>query len=221
MHPSVTGSIPDVFWNAERLYEGTLWHYFPQILSAPNRDNGYHNTRHTLHMTWLGHEAARYYREELGPRRIRNLLVANIKHDHGHSGRSTNEVPDRQNLEVAEASLRATAAPEDRPHLDDIAEIMWATEFPHRHLAQPSLEQRIIRDCDVSQAMHPAWFDMICIGLGQEWGQSPLEMLRIQEPFLRSLVFETKWAKERFPSTAIEAKVTEVRGLLAGLESVV
>lgn len=219
-HPAVIGSIPDVFWNVDRLYEGTLWHYMPQILSAPNRNNGYHNTRHTLHMAWLGYMAGLYYREELSPRRIRNMLVAKIKHDHGHSGRPTSEVPDEENLRVAEASLRENAAPEDRAHLDDIAEIMWATEFPHRPIAQPSLEQRIIRDSDVTQALHPAWFDLICVGLGTEWSKTPLEMLQVQEPFLRSIRFETEWAQQRFPAVAIEKKVTEVRGLLQGLQSV-
>lgn len=215
-----TGTLPLIFGNTESLYEGTLWYYLPQILEAPNKDHGFHNTRHTLHVVWLCYEAIRFYRGALSPRRARNLLVSGVKHDHDHSGRSALIVPDAENLRRAEANLRATAAPEDGAHLDDIADIMWATEYPHRQIENPSLEQRIIRDADPTQALHPAWFDQICLGLGSEWDKTPLEMLEVQEPFLNSLHFDTTWGKQRFPPSSITEKINEVNALLAGLRSV-
>lgn len=220
MQYQVTGHLPQIFGNTDGLYDGTLWHYLPFVLNAPNKLNGYHNTRHTLHVTWMCYEAAKFYQDHLSKRKIRNVLIGGIKHDYGQSGRPVHVIPDEENLRVAEASLRSIAAPEDRPYLDDIANIMWATHFPHKHIEHPSLEQRIIRDADLSQALHPAWFDIICIGLGSEWGKTALEMLEIQEPFLRSITFETDWAKERFPPEAIEQKIVEVNKLLAGLRSV-
>jgi 3'5'-cyclic nucleotide phosphodiesterase len=84
---AVTGDLPGIIGNDERLYEGDLTFYFQVLFfKSSNLYNPYHNLRHTLHVLWLSHKACRYYRSALSPRRMRNLLIAALFHDFDHPG---------------------------------------------------------------------------------------------------------------------------------------
>ena len=105
----VTGDLPEIVGNEERLYEGDLSLYFRILFfESSNLNNPYHNFRHTLHVVWLCHKACLYYQEQLTPRQMRNLLIAAIFHDFDHPGHPHRgeEDPDRINIDIAIAGLR-------------------------------------------------------------------------------------------------------------------
>jgi hypothetical protein len=91
----ITGDIPKIIANHARLYKGDLIPYFRTIFfSATNLENPYHNLRHMLHVTWLCHQACAYYRAELTPLQIRELLIAALFHDFNHPGHPHQGKPD-------------------------------------------------------------------------------------------------------------------------------
>ncbi len=69
-------AIPEIIRNDSLLYEGDLKVYFKAIFyKSQNLNHPYHNFRHTLHMLWLCYQACEFYKDELSPRQMRNLLV--------------------------------------------------------------------------------------------------------------------------------------------------
>lgn len=218
---SFIGSIPGIANNESSLYEGNLVPYFKIIFSAPNIHHGYHGLRHMLHVTWACYRACEYYGEDgaglLSPREMRNLLIAALFHDYGHCGKSGD---DSLNIEVAIQGLLENLQPEDKFYGGDIVSILKVTKFPHTDLGKSmTLEQKIIRDADMSQAFGPVWIGDIVAGFGSELGKTPLEMLRQQEGFLKGVSFYTDFARELWGDIAIEAKLQEARDLIKILES--
>jgi len=137
------GDMPVILGNTQSLYDGNLWHYFKVLARAKSANNSYHNVQHPLHATWLAYSAIRFYlkiQKELNRRQARNLLIGTLLHDVFHYGH--NVVADRHNIETALATIKANLLPEDEPYFDDIAEIVEASEYPHRKDLEPlSLEQ--------------------------------------------------------------------------------
>jgi hypothetical protein len=220
VHPEVTGDIPQIIANQEGVYEGDLVDYFRILFfGAQNLNNPYHNLRHILNVTWLCHKAAKFYSGEIDPRTARSLLIAAVFHDFDHPGHSGPQYPDRRNIDVAIAALRRYVLPTDREALPAIEAIIRATEFPFRTSASSlDLAAKIIRDADLAQALSPAWIQQIVIGLAQEAGLAPLEMLRSQRSFLGALRFNTEWARNEFPPDLIAAKIEEVEALVQLLD---
>jgi len=215
------GSIPIIASNQNSLYEGNLKSYFKVIFSAPNIHNGYHGLRHMLHVTWACYEACKYYDKEgsnlLCPRQMRSLLIAALFHDYGHCGKSGD---DEINIEVAIRGLFENIQPEDELHKEKIASVIRATKFPHEDLGENiTLEQKILRDADASQTFSTAWIGEVLAGLGSEFDESPLEMLKIQDGFLKSLSFYSDFGKEFWGNEAIKAKIEETQELISILES--
>jgi HD domain len=222
LQPDVSGHIPAIFMNKEGLYEGDMRFYLRVLFfEANNLHNPYHNLRHTLHVVWLCHNACRYYKNELTPRQMRNLLIAALFHDFDHPGHPHpgEKDPDRINIELAVAALRRHAMPGDRAFLPEIEAVIQATHFPYKAIGdQLDLLSRIIRDADLAQALNPAWLQQVVMGLAQEWATAPLEVLRLQPSFLEALPFNTPWARELFPREIVEAKIKEAKQLLLLLE---
>jgi hypothetical protein len=54
--------------------------------------------------------------------------------------------------------------------------------------------------------------------LAKESGKTAKEVLKMQEPFLKTLEFGTEWARTKFHPWAIEAKIRECRRYLDILE---
>jgi len=211
----IMGSVPAIVTNEEGLYEGDLVHYFQVFFrEATNLRNPYHNFRHTCHVMWLCHKAARYYRDRLSPREIRSLLIAALFHDFDHTGKHG---PDSINIELALQALDRHLLPEDRNQ--GIESLVSATEFPYT-LGTDGLDlmARILRDADLGQAFSVAWIQQVIFGLSTEWGKDPLDLLRLQEPFHRNLRFQTEWGSLTFPPALVDAKVAEAQALLALLD---
>jgi hypothetical protein len=211
------GGIPALVRNDEQLYSGNLVEYFRALFyDAKNLDLPYHNFRHMLHVTWLCHEACRFYQHELSMRKRRDLLIAALFHDFDHSGMSGN---DALNIRRAIEGFRAHVQPEDRHRMAYIVRLIGATEYPHTVPSHElDLSSLIIRDADLSQSMSVAWIQHVIFGLAREWGKKPIEVLRGQEAFMSKLEFHTEWAQKMFPPAELRAKIEETRELLELLE---
>ncbi len=214
---SYRGSLPSIIRNDDNLYEGNLNHYFKVIFfQAQNLEKPYHNFRHMFHALWLCYQACIYYRRELTVVEMRNLLIAIMFHDFDHPGLFGN---DDLNIERSVRALEKHIAPEDRASLEDIKYLMRATEYPHTSPSESlSLSGKIIRDADVAQGFSTAWIQQVIFGLSSEWGKTPVDLLILQESFLRNLKFNTEWAQSMFPQSDIDAKIQESKELLALLQ---
>lgn len=221
-HIEVAGDLPNVIGNEEGLYEGDLIHYFRVLFfEAANLSNPYHNFRHMTHVTWLCYQACRFYRNELSARQMRGLLIAALFHDFDHPGHphAGEKDPDRINIPIAVAALRRHILPEDRDLLSLIEAAIEATHYPYKMAGEDlDLLGKIIRDADLAQALSVAWIQQVVIGLAQEWQVSPLEVLRMQTGFLRSLPLNTEWARKLFPPDLVQAKIDEAEKLLRFLQ---
>ncbi len=213
-----TGDMVEVFTNPHGLYEGDLQHYARVVFAAPNIHHGFHGLRHMLHVMWVCYKACIYYREleMLDARQCRNLLIGVALHDFDHTGKAGD---DAVNLRRAVTGMYTVLAPEDIPYGPTIQKIMEASQYPHKDLGpNPSLEELILRDADMTQALGPAWIGEILAGYGSELGKTPIEMLETQLGFLANLHFATEFGKTYFGRPAIDAKVAETKGLLAILK---
>jgi hypothetical protein len=180
--------------NVEDKYPGDLKHYLRVIWYSPNVNVPYHNLRHMLHVMWATYQGAQYYKDQIDPRTLRNMLIAALFHDYNHPGESGN---DSKNIEIAIKGLKTFILHQDRPFLDEICGYIKATQFPHLKL-DLTLPGKIIRDADVAYTLSDAWIQTVSFGLSEEIGLSTEEMLRGQEGFLKSLQFETEWAKNEY-----------------------
>lgn len=213
----VSGSLPEVIRNTSALYEGNLTYYARVVFHhAQNLEHPYHNFRHMFHVLWLCHEACRFHHAELTPRAMRNLLIAALFHDFNHSGMFGD---DDLNIERAVRCLKKHIAAVDVPYFEEIVLLIRGTQYPYViDSKELDLCGKILRDADVSQAFTVAWIQQVIFGLAREWNKTPVEILKMQEPFFRSLSFQTVWAREQFPMVDIEAKIRETREMLELLE---
>ncbi len=211
------GDVPAVIRNDDRLYEGDLVYYLRVLWKyAPNLHKPYHNLRHMLHVTWLCYRACKFYRDKLTPRQMRSLLIAAMFHDFDHTGTLGH---DDLNIIRALRGLAKHIDPADKDHEAEIAQMIRGTQYPYViEVEELDLCGQILRDADVSQAFSVAWVQQVVLGLASEWSKTPLEVLRMQEPFLGSLVLRTEWARREFPESDIRAKMEEAHELLALLD---
>lgn len=211
------GTLPEMIRNDRTLYEGNLIDYFRVVFfQAQNLNHPYHNFRHMMHVAWLCYQACLFYGDRLTPRQMRNILIAAMFHDFDHSGLMGN---DDLNIERAIRGLRKHIVPEDKPFEDEIIEMIRGTEFPYKIPSdQLSFGAKILRDSDISQAFSVAWVQQVIFGLAAEWHKQPIEVLRTQGAFHRSIKYSTDWARETFTQEEIERKIAEADELLNILE---
>lgn len=208
----IKGNIPDVVKNTGKLYEGNLVQYLQIVFNyAENLKNPYHNFRHMCHVLWLCYRACDFYRDKLTPQQMRNLLIAALFHDFDHTGKYG---PDIMNIKKAISGFVIHVLPEDKDSLGDIIKIIKNTEYPYTTPSEKlDIQGKIIRDTDISQALSVAWIQQVVFGLSQEWDKTPIEVLKIQVPFLNQIRFNTEWAKKEFPDELIASKITEAQEL--------
>ena len=213
----VRGSLPEIIRNDRMLYEGNLISYFHAVFTyAQNLHHPYHNFRHMFHVVWLCYQACLFYRTALSPREMRNLLIAAMFHDFDHSGMMGN---DDLNIARSVRGFQKHIVAEDHEHAEAIIGLIEATEYPYRISSDKfPLSAKILRDADLSQAFSPAWVQQVVFGLAAEWNKSPIDVLRAQGPFCRTLKFYTEWGQQTFSKAEIEAKLAEAMELLVLLE---
>lgn len=213
----VSGSLPAIIRNDERLYEGDLQAYFQIVFQyAQNLHHPYHNFRHMFHVVYLCYDACLFYEQALSSREMRNLLIAAMFHDFDHAGVAGD---DARNIEAAINGLQRHIQEEDWLERATIAQLIRATQYPYVIEADSlSLSARILRDADVAQAFSPAWIQQVVFGLAAEWGKKPIDVLRMQVPFYGSIDMLTDWGVKTFPPEDIASKITEAEELLALIE---
>jgi hypothetical protein len=219
----ITGDLPEIIGNEENLYEGNLIFYFRILFyNSTNLGNPYHNLRHTLHVLWLCQKECRYYQKKLTRRQMRNLLIAALFHDFDHPGHPYpgEQDPDRINIRIAIAGLRRHIEADDRASLPEIEALIEATHYPYKTAGEElDLLGKILRDADLAQVFSQVWIQQVVIGLAGERGVKPIEVLRAQEPFINTLSFQTRWARQMFPQELIKAKIEEAEKLVRLLET--
>lgn len=219
---AISASLPSIIRNdARTLYDGDLIHYSRVVFhNAQNLNHPYHNFRHMFHVLWLVYDGCSYYSSFLSPRHVRDVLIAALFHDFNHSGMMGD---DDLNIERAIRGLKKYILPEDASSVADIVFLIRATQYPPV-VTNPSLPDfeapcvSILKDADLSQAFSTAWIQQVVFGLAAEWGKTPMDVLKLQEPFLKNLKFKTEWAKARFTQETIDAKIQEARDLINLLE---
>jgi hypothetical protein len=211
----VIGSIPRIVRNNGDFYEGDLSHYYQAVFNhARNLNNPYHNFRHMTHVLYLCHQACVFYKETMSPREMRNLLIAALFHDFNHSGKTG---PDIVNIKRAIIGLKRHIAPTDEGEFKSISALIALTEYPYKIPSEKldCLSAQILRDSDMSQSFSVAWIQQVVFGLAEEWGKTPLDVLKMQGVFHNNLKFHTDWAKAAFPEELIRRKIAEAEALLA------
>lgn len=217
--------LTDIISNRENLYSGDLKHYFKCLFDSRGAGNPYHNIRHACTVLVRCYEGVKESSNYLSLHRLQNrwlqnwtdkdlfrgTLIAAIAHDQDHPGRAGN---DDLNIELALRSLKKNLRKEDGPLFDFIQSLIKSTEFgPQGHIKIAETEyHKILRDADLTQICSDAWIRMILFGLSEEMGVAPLEMLRMQEGFLKNLRFESQWGQQFNP--IIAQKIQEARDLL-------
>lgn len=220
MKKTVDITLAGIIYNENRLYEGNLIPYFKVIFNnAQNLNRPYHNFSHMFYVVWACYQACVYYSYRggnLSPRKMRDLLIAAMFHDFDHSGMAGN---DDLNIARSVRALEKYILPEDRPHMEDIALLIRATEFPYKIASEElSLSGQIIRDADVAQTFSEAWIQQIIFGLSAEWSKTPIEILKAQISFLKGIKFHTEWGRKMVTEADIIRKLYEVRDFLEFLD---
>lgn len=213
MNLQLRGTLPAIIRNDNGLYEGDLKDYFRVVFhNAQNLQRGYHNFRHMFHVTWLCYQAIIFYGERLSKRDARNLLIAAMFHDFDHPGTLGH---DDLNVERAIRGLRKWITHHDMDYMEYLASLIRSTEYPHVSPTRKlDLCGQILRDADMGQSFAQAWLQQVVFGFAKEWSRNPLEILKSQPAFLRSVEFHTEWGQQMFPRMEIDAKILEVEELL-------
>jgi len=165
------------------------------------KNNPYHNTYHTACMVVNAYDACHWYiKRKQTPKHMKELIAACVFHDIHHTAGKFNDT-----INVALAINEAVESLKDRwdaSFVNETASIISVTEYPF--CKEPiTLEQKIIRDCDLMQILEPDWMDMIFEGLLTELKRSPKfkdltveTFVPLQIQFLKNAVFYTDWFKE-------------------------
>lgn len=191
---------------AEIIAEYNLGFYVRLLLGSKCRQNPYHNVGHMFHVLYECYEAVVFYHLEVEC--ARPLLIAALMHDYDHPGVATGQ-PDSKNILITCEAFMRLCPCEDRGIRDSVIRLIQCTEFPHQ--GEVDTLGDIIRDADRSQAFasKTSYIDVL-IDLGQEsLQQLSVEFLEGQIVFLRSLVWNTAWAKSKYPPKLVSAKIDE------------
>lgn len=214
------------------LYPGTLAAYYRRawfhiadraLLSTgeAGTGNNYHvsfaHTNHVFYECMVGGIEA-VLAGRMTPDSLRDLGITAIGHDLNRSLKPG--AIDRDHLASAFQMITDMIEPEDKHRLPRIKKILWATlfEFPRVRLEDPTEPEMIIADVDMTQVFTRFYMDLTYVGLAKEMKKSPLEMVEMQEGFIRSIHFYTTWAEGRFGSM-VALKIAHVQRLLEILKS--
>lgn len=159
----------------------------------------YHNMDHLLWVTQKCYEGALY--ENLDSRQTDKLLVAALFHDFNHTmGESSDDV----NIKFAVNGFRDffmdVLKSTDGEFMGDVVDIIRATEYPYVISEDIlTIEQKIIRDADLMQAISDNWFGMIMLGLSKEAKGAPLNaVVEGNIKFHKGVKMITEWGQRMY-----------------------
>ncbi len=155
--------------------------------------NPYHNNKHLLFVfeqsVFVLFEK---YRKQYGLKSTDKieLGLAAIFHDFNHSG---GKLKDSENIEIAISGLNDFL--DENPDIDvnreNIANIIRATEYPHKDMELNEL-QKIIMDADMIGGISDNWFDIIN-RMASEFGKTLIDFIPIQIGFLDAVKYNTPY----------------------------
>lgn len=211
-------NLAKVIRNDDNIYEGNLIPYFNALFyDAINSNNPYHNFGHTIDVLLMCYDACLFYQVELTPKQKRYLLISAIFHDFNHQGKGG--VDDAINIAGAIKCLKQYIQPKDEAGLVNICDIIKATKFPYGQSSETlPLSAQIIREADISRAIHKEWLQQVVFGLGKESNKFPIEILNQQLKFCSNIKFCTKWAQVRHMQKAVRRRISEIENLLSILK---
>ena len=202
--------IVDIINNVDATYPGNLRHYFRKLMGFSNLRAPYHNLRHWLHVLWQSYDGAMFHK--LSPDEVRDIGIATLFHDAGHSGKIGN---DSAEIERALEIVHLVLLPEDEWRFKNISYLIRATQFPYViPVDELTISARIIRDADMSQNFSPVWIQQSWIGLATEMGVDPVAFLHSQPGFLTSIKFWSMWGQRKF-GDALTEHIKEVEGYIS------
>jgi len=140
------------------------------------------------------YEGANYY--GLSENEKTHLLLAALFHDVNYVLDTT--LKDAQKITLAVEALyqfRKEIPVSENVDWQQAEAIIWATEFPHKEIHNLPITHQIIQDADLMQVFAPNAFVQIIVGLSQETGKTPREMIESQTSFLYNIVWNTQWAR--------------------------
>lgn len=204
------------------LYPGNLDHYYQKAwlhLTSRGTTNYHVSLAHTNHVFFESMVGGIWAIQQglMVPDELRNLGIASIGHDLNRSPKEG--AIDRDHLDSAYTMIEEIILPEDKHRLPRVKKILWATlfEFPRVRLVDPTMAEQIIADVDLTQVFNQFYMDLTYIGLAGEMRKTPIEMVCLQEGFIRNIQFYTKWAQQRF-GPKFEPKIAHLNRLKKILE---
>jgi hypothetical protein len=214
MKTHLAPNLLDFIRNSEGLIPGgSLSYYYSRMWNMPNANHVYHGLSHTACATWKCIQAGFWYldRGQCTLDEIHDLIVAVMFHDWNHSKKVESDV---EEIEQALIGLRQHILPEDKIRLPQIEKLIRATQFPHTINCGKSQLELAIGDADTTQGFEEIWQQMICKGLAEEMGITPMEMLGKQEYFLTKVLnIKSEWGKTVWTPSVILERVRHVRQL--------
>lgn len=181
-----------------RIIQSFKLEFYFHILLIENKGatNPYHNNYHILTVFINCYKAAK--KERLEKKEIRILLIAALFHDFNHSaGQYTDDVNVKNSI-----SAFWKYSVESEIDSEKIIEIIKATQFPYIIPENElSIEQKIIRDCDLMQWYESNYLQQVFYGLSQEmklnFKDSPLGYIKFLEG-MKPMTKHGKYMHDKF-----------------------
>lgn len=153
--------------------------------------NPYHNFYHIQTVVISCYTIAKF--ENVKDDEIKLILIAALFHDFDHSG---GKLTDDKNVKIAIENF-LTYSKESKKNNDIIVDLISITEFPYDDTKDSNLtlNQKIIRDADISQLTKDNVFQQVIIGLEQELNNDLKDQIKIQIKFMDSLEYFTEYGK--------------------------
>ncbi|CAG7580032.1 MAG: putative metal-dependent phosphohydrolase [uncultured marine phage] len=164
----------------------------------------YHNIDHLVMVFNNAYSASQHYKldEVLGETATKELCVASLFHDSNHSGGKLSD-PENVNNSIKLFEEFFTQYIGDKLSDDDVKfketviNILSATEFPHKE-GELTIQQRIIRDCDMMSVLQDNYLYSVIFGLREEFGVDTIkEQIKNQTLFTMNLKMFTEWGEAR------------------------
>lgn len=172
-----------------------LEYYFHLLLTENTGvNNPYHNNFHTITVFVNSYHIAKS--ENCSKEQIRTILIAALFHDFNHSG---GKKSDQDNIKEAISFFKKNSNESDSTN-HSVIEIIKATEYPYTIKEKDlSLEQKIIRDADLTQMYTDNFLQQVIYGLlVQEQGLDFNKAIETQIKFMNYVHPLTKYGNELY-----------------------
>jgi len=162
------------------------------IKESKSNFSPYHNLNHNITVTVFSYYIGKI--EKISSKEMKELLIAAIFHDFNHSaGESKDDINVKNAKKGIKEFIEKNKIVVD---LDAIDKILDATEFPYKVNEEDlNIQQKIIRDADLTQLFEPTRLQANFLGLQKEQKIEYKKQLENQEKFYKVLKFRTKLGK--------------------------